>query len=295
MATKEQFLPPRTRSQLISLPQEFSDEERARDWTLSGEDRAELRKYRTNFRLFLAVQLCAVRLYGRFLQQVQDLSPRIINYLGSQLGLPPSLTIEGPDRKATYSEQRKHFLDSLGFQKFDEQGQAQLETWLEQQARLGMLPEELFQHAEKYLVARRIFLPGPSVLERLIIHICSAVHEQLFAAMFQHLSPDVRQAIDHLLTVPEGEQRSYFYRLKEYPPAATISSLQTYLQRYHTLSATGIAEVAPHGLTPAFLEYLFKLAKRHSTTDLKRFADHKRYALMLGFLLETRKVLLDPL
>jgi hypothetical protein len=95
--------------------------------------------------------------------------------------------------------------------------------------------------------------------------------------------------------VPEGEQHSYFYRLKEYPPAATISSLQSYLQRYQILSATGIAEVETQGLTPAFLEYLFKLAKRYSATDLKRFADHKRHTLMLGFLVETRKVLLDHL
>ena len=173
MSLREQFLSSHTRTQPIPLPQEFSDEEMVRDWTLSEEDRAELGKYRTTFRLFLAVQLCTVRLYGRFLQPVQDLSPRIMNYLGSQLGLPPSLTIEAPDRKATYAEQRQHLLDYLGFQKFDEQSQAQLETWLEHHARLGVVPEELFPQAEQYLLERRILLPGPSVLERLIIHICS--------------------------------------------------------------------------------------------------------------------------
>ena len=115
----------------------------------------------------------------------------------------------------------------------------------------------MFQQAEQYLLARRILLPGPSVLERLIIHICADVHEQLFATVLQRLAPEVRQAVDQLLTVPEGEQHSYFYRLKEYPPAATISSLQSYLQRYQILSATGIAEVETQGLTPAFLEYLY--------------------------------------
>jgi hypothetical protein len=130
MTAKEQFLPPRRRAQPIPLPQEFSDEEMARDWTLSAGDRKELGTYRTTFRLFLAVQLCAVRLYGRFLNSVHDLSPRILNYLGSQLGLPPSLTIEVPERKATYTEHRKNLLDYLGFQKFDERGQSQLTTWL---------------------------------------------------------------------------------------------------------------------------------------------------------------------
>lgn len=55
---------------------------------------------------------------------------------------------------------------------------------------------------------------------------------------FNDLSPELRQAIDQLLTVSEGEQRSYFYQLKKYPPAATISSMQFYLRRYQTIAET---------------------------------------------------------
>ena len=77
MTTKERFLPNQKRSQPIALPQEFSTEEMARDWTLSPEDKQEIGKYRKNSRLFIAIQLCAVRLYGRFLGDVHDLSPQI--------------------------------------------------------------------------------------------------------------------------------------------------------------------------------------------------------------------------
>jgi len=70
MSPKEQFLPKRARSPVNPRLPEFSDEELARDWTLSQADREELGKARTNFRLFLAVPLCAVRLYGRFLEGV---------------------------------------------------------------------------------------------------------------------------------------------------------------------------------------------------------------------------------
>jgi hypothetical protein len=64
---KEQFLSKRQRYQPISLPQQFSDEEMVRDWTLSASDTQEIEKYRKNFCLFVAIQLCSVRLYGRFL------------------------------------------------------------------------------------------------------------------------------------------------------------------------------------------------------------------------------------
>ena len=107
--------------------------------------------------------------------------------------------------------------------------------------------------------------------------------------------PHCAKPSTELLAVPEGEQRTYFYQLKEYPPAATLSSLRAYLQRYRTVTETGIDTFEAQLLEPAFLDYLFKLARRYSATDLKRFREHKRYALMLSFLLETRKLLLDHL
>jgi TnpA family transposase len=295
MTTQEKFLSPRTRYQPIALPENFSDEEMARDWTLSVADQQEIGKYRKNARLFLAIQLCAVRLYGRFLDEVHDLSPRIVNYLSGQLALPPALTIEVPNREATYLEHHKQILTYLGFQRFDETMQIQLQGWLEQQAQQGLLPGALFQQAERYLFDQRILLPGPSTLERLIIHVCSVVHAQVFEAIYQRLSPALRQAIDRLLAIPEGEQRSAFYQLKEYPPAAKISSLQTYLKRYQTVAETGIDTFETPIATAAFQEYLFQLAKKYSVKELKRFNEPKRYALMICFLLETRKVLLDHL
>lgn len=243
MTTKENFLSKRQRYQPITLPEEFSDEEMARDWTLSESDQQEIRKHRRHFRLYIAIQMCAVRLYGRFLNQINDLSSRIAHYLAVQLELPPSLTIEVPEREATYLEHRQNIMNYLGFQKFDETAQTPLETWLIQQARLGSLPDKLFQQAEHYLLDRRILLPGPSVLERLIIHICSDEHTQLFESIFQNLSQELCGAIDRLLAVAEGDQRSHFYQLKQYPPAATISSIQTYLKRYKMVAETGINNV----------------------------------------------------
>ena len=295
MNTKEQFLNKRQRYQPISLPKGFSDEEMARDWTLSENDKEEIRKYRKNFRLFVAIQVCSVRLYGRFLNQVHDLSTQIINYLGKQLDLPPSLSIEVPDRKATYTEHRRGILNFLGFQKFDEIAQEQLECWIKKQALLGILTDELFQKAERYLLENRTLLPGPSLLERLIIHTCSELHAELFESIFQQLSPELQKAIDRMLISRKGEQHSLFNQLKEYPPAATISSIQSYLERYRVVSESGIDDFEARVFQPAFLDYLYQLAKRYNSFDLNRFNNHKRYALMTSFLLERRKSLLDHL
>lgn len=295
MTTPEHFLSKRQRYQPIAFPQQFSDEAMVRDWTLSPRDIAEVETSRTSFRLFIALQLCAVRVYGRFLPHVHDLSPHLINYVGQQLGLPPSLAVVVPERKATYTDHRHKIMTYLGFQPFDAQAQAHLEAWIAHEARRGTLPETLFQQAEQQLLARRVLLPGPSVLERLIIHGCSTVHDELFATVFTRVSPELRQAIDHLLLVPDGEQHSAFAHLKDYPPAPSIASIQAYLQRYRTVAETGIDACELPGFTPEWLTYLSKQAKRYNAKDLKRFTASKRYTLMVCFLLETRQTLLDHL
>ena len=295
MDKKDQFLSNKRRYRPIALPDVFSDEEMVRDWNLSSDDQHEIRRYRIDNRLFIAVQLCVVRLYGRFLKDVNDLSPRILSYLSQQLDLPPTLTIQTPTRKATYSEQRQQILSYLGFEKFNETAQAQLEAWLAQKARQGLLPQDLFEHAEDYLLAERILLPGTSVLERLIVHVCAEVHTELFDAIYQQLSADLRETLEQTLIVSKDEQRSFFSQLKAYPPQATISSLRTYIQRYFTLVSTGIDAIESQLVDPAFQDYLFKQARKYNARDLKRFDEPKRYALLICFALETRKILLDHL
>src|SRR5690606_8802155 len=111
---------------------------------------------------------------------VSSLSPRIVSYLNGQLELPPTLGIQVPDREATYLEHRKSILNYLGFRKFESASERDLQVWLEQEAQKGELPEALFSRAERYLLARKIMLPGSSVLERLIVSVCSKAHEQVF-------------------------------------------------------------------------------------------------------------------
>ena len=72
-----------------------------RDWTLFKSDRKKIGKYRKNSSLYITIQLCAVRLYDRFLERIDSILPLITTYLVSQLELPPSLTVEMPEREAT--------------------------------------------------------------------------------------------------------------------------------------------------------------------------------------------------
>ena len=279
----------------ISFAENFSDEEMVRDWTLSKADKKEVGRYRKNARLYIAIQLCAVRLYGRFIQRVSDLSLRIINYLNAQLGLPTNLFVNVNTRKATNSIYRQNMLDYLGFQKFNEETEKQLKDWLLQKVKQAQLPDELFILAQQYLLANRVILPGASVLDKLVTHICSEAHLTVFDRIYQRLPDAIIQSIENVLQLPQGEQRTFFFKLKEYPPTASITSLKDYLNKYNKLMELGIDQLKEQLVEPSFQQYLYELTKKYNATDIKRFNTHKRYALMICFLLESRKQLLDYL
>nr|WP_198672893.1 Tn3 family transposase [Photorhabdus sp. CRCIA-P01] len=54
MSASERFLTQRQRYQPVTLPQDFSDEEMARDWTLTTSDQQKIGRYRARSRLFIA-------------------------------------------------------------------------------------------------------------------------------------------------------------------------------------------------------------------------------------------------
>ncbi|MDW3651884.1 MAG: Tn3 family transposase [Bacteroidia bacterium] len=275
--------------------EQFSEEEMIRDWTLSEVDKAQLMSVQMNYQLFIALQLLAVKLYGRFLRDVNHLSPRISSYLCTQLGQPPSLFVEYPDRKATLSKYRKQILTHLGFQKFTKKVEAELIGWLKPLIHSGVLPDHLSEQAQQYLLEARVLLPGKTILDRLIHSTFQETQGQLFENIYHKLSPDLRKSIDALLEVDPDKQHSFFQQLKEYPPAAGIRSLKLYLSRYQKLSQIKFSPFENYALAPQWVEHFYKLAISYHAKDLKRFKKSKKYMLMLCFLLERKKMLTDYL
>lgn len=93
----ERILSSHVRRHLLVLPEDPTDEELARHWTLSEADTREVRRCRgdDNRRRF-ALQLCALRTYGRFVPNHATVPVRLLNYLGRQLELPPILFLPPP-------------------------------------------------------------------------------------------------------------------------------------------------------------------------------------------------------
>ncbi len=124
---------------------DFSDEEMARDWTLSESDLKQISTVISSYRPYFAIQLCSIRLQGGFLAVTSDLSPRIINYLSSQLDLPLTFFVNEPTRRATRSKQHGQILTYLGFKKYDRETNIILKNWIVEKAEQGQASEGYFE------------------------------------------------------------------------------------------------------------------------------------------------------
>ena len=127
------------------------------------------------------------------------------------------------------------------------------------------------------------------------MHVCSNVPDELFDTVCTRFSPALRQAIDQLLLVPDGEPPATLAHLKEYPPAPSLASIPASLPRYRPVAETGIEACASQVFTPEWLTSLCQHAKRCNANDLKRCTAYKRSTLLGCFLLETRQTWLDHL
>ena len=124
-------MPERQRQAGPALSEDPSEEELARDWTLSEADRAEgLRCRGDDNRRRLALQLCVPRQYGRFLDRYQDVPVRILNHLNRQLGLMPTVSLPEVERDATESSHQQRLREYFGYRIFDDEARILLEEHL---------------------------------------------------------------------------------------------------------------------------------------------------------------------
>ncbi len=292
--TLERFLTSKQRRNPIVLPQDSSDEELARDWTLSEADKAEVLRCRgEDYRRSFALQLCVLRNYGRFLREYGAVPARIANHLGRQVGLAPVLLFLPPTREATELEHQRRIRDHLGVQPFDSSVETRLKRWVRVRAREGISSLELFRRAEDVLRSWRILLPAPSTIERIVASVSARARHGLFDEVFGRVTPELRRAIDQLLEAPDGDRKSPLFLLKEYPPEASAGAINRFIERYHFLRSIGVGEIDLSGVPSTQVGSLSALARRYDAHSLKRFAEGKRYAMVACFLFEAQRTTLD--
>ena len=271
----------------------LSEDEILRDWSLSGAGLDFVSKFKKQYRLWVYLQLCALRLFGQLLENPNVLDTRIISYACKSLRSEIIATVEIPARDATRTDYKKFIFSHLNFKQFNE-AKTHFYRWLNQKVQTGMLvPEKLVPEAEAFLVANKIALPTMYYLKREITSFCSQHQEKLFTEIYQQLSKELIEAINVTLEIIPGEEVTWFQKFKEYPGASSIMLLQDYLQRYEYVEKINLASLDLRAFPLDLAKHLYQLTKHYDAYKIKRFQPPKRYTLMVLFLNESKKVLVD--
>ena len=134
-----------------------------------------------------------------------------------------------------------------------------------------------------------------ATVERIAASIAAVGREEMFGRIASRLDESARQTLERVLEVQPGQSRSLLFRFRESPPEATPASLVDYLDRYRELSSLGVAGFDLSGTPPAVIEHLAQLTRRYDVQAVKRFAPETRTAMLVCFLVEAHKSLLDHL
>jgi hypothetical protein len=237
----------------------------------------------TEHRLRFAVQLCALRATGRFISDYQRVPIEAIGYLAQQLGLTPILFLSEAERPATETAQAARIRQYLGYRDFDAEAEQRLRERLQEAAMEGATPAQLLALAGDLLRSGRVVKPARRTLERLAASVAAHVIQDLFESIVARLPEGLRDAIDDLVSVPEGEHRSPLSRFKEAPPAAKAPAIAASLARLDLLDSLLGSGVDLSLVTPQLLQHLAQLGRRYDAVALKRFSAEKRYTLVTAF------------
>ena len=279
-----------------ALPADPSEDELARHWSLTPADLAVIAECRgPDHRRRFALQLCMLRAHGHFLDDYRHAPIRIVNHLARQLGLAPVLFLDRPGRAQTERAQSLRIRRHLGIRAFDRHVAADLRDWLRQGALEGRTAAELMARAEDRLREWRVMLPAPSTLERLITAEVTRATTDLYTKVSNLLPPSLREAIDLLVEVPEGDARSSLFRLKDYPKSANAAVIKGDIIRLRLIEQLLDIGAGLDDLDPQIIRQLGQLGRRYDAGDLRRFAKPKRDALVACYLVEARKTLIDQI
>jgi TnpA family transposase len=293
MSTADQYLRAPLRKR-IGITADPTEDELTRDWNLSPADLREISHCRgTDHKRRYALQLCMLRTHGRFLDDYRQAPLRIVNHLSRQLGLAPVLFLGPPEREPTEREQAQRIRRYLGIGPFDQNASIRLRGWLRQGATEGHSAVELLARAEHQLRSWHIMLPAPGTLERLVNSVAAQATAELFEMVAARLPAGLRQSIDLLLEVPRGDARSSLFRLKDYPRSPGAAVIKGDVIRLRLIEGLLADGSGLDDLDPRIIRQLGELGRRYDAGDLRRFAPAKRYSLVVCYLVEARKMLLD--
>jgi TnpA family transposase len=250
----------------------------------ADHDLIDLRRGDHN-RLGFAVQLCTARFLGTFLEDLSETPSSVVFFLARQLH------VEQPEYFVKYcsGELRwDHAVDirgRCGYQDFSYPfAQFRLNRWLYALCWTGTdRPSVLFDRATAWLITHKVLLPGVTVLERHVSHVRSRAQEHIWSSLIRTITPETKEKLEALLTIPDGNRYSILDRLRKGPFRRSSKELVRALRRIDEVRALGIDVTVSHRVPQGRIQSLARYAATARAAAVQRMPENRRLATLVAF------------
>lgn len=267
------------------LSKPLSEKELVSCYTISESEFDFIRQYTRSphGQLSLASMLKTRQHLGYFMTFAQIPLP-VARFLAEQLALPTGTNSvpKVSDRKAEHRH-RSLCRQFLGSRLFTRQARQQIVDLIHHSAYTMSDPADLINVALEHLSKNNIELPAFSTLERIASHERQCVHDSLYLQITRSLTTSQREALDALLMVHEGEQRTGFSWIKQTPGPATFQHFHLWSERLALLDNI----IDPHrffqGVAHTKVRQFAAEATAYSIGDMRGIRNKpRRYTLLLS-------------
>jgi TnpA family transposase len=228
------------RTQLFTLPENLSEQELIRHYTLSPDDLGFILPQREDHnRLGFAAQLVYQRVLGRPMMAGETVPYALLTYLAAQLHLSPQVFALYAKRDTTRREHAAKIQKYLRLQSLTARN--------EQVLRQMLLPKALQTGSNIAVVAalleemrsRKIIIPSIPTVEKIAYTIQQEARHILFAELTSNLEAWQKDRLDTLLTLRDKTQ-TYFVWLKNFPRRPTPQNVLSALDRIAYIDGLGL-------------------------------------------------------
>lgn len=291
------------RAELLQIPDDMSERELARHYTLSPDDLALIhRRRRGPNRLGFAVQLCLLRFPGRTLIELglERIPPRVIGLIARQVGVPPTALVSYGERPQTLYEHLDEIKAVYGYHTYRWQELLTLARHLLPHALESDQALPLIHTALRHLRERKVIAPAITTIERLVWGVQHIARRRVNRLLTSSLTPEQCHQLDALLVVsPQRAKKPPVRRgtipitwLRTPPGDTAGPQLMEILDRLAFIATLALPAIPAELHRNRVIQYA-RQAARYRPQPLLALAAERRYALLVAHLDELRQDLVD--
>jgi TnpA family transposase len=270
---------------LLALP--VTEADLARHWTLSDDDLALVdRRRRIHNQLGFALQFCALRYPGRLLRPGEIIPQPALRFVADQLGAAPEMLATYAVRFQTRYEQLGALRTACGFTDLTPQ-RSQILEWLLPVSLATTNPLTVATALLDELRRRRIIVPGPSIVEHLVVTALSSAERHVANQLTAGLTAAQFEALEALLAAKTDTAMSVLAWARSPAGAPGHTALRRLIEQLACLRAIGLDPTSADGIQAERLRKLAREGGRFTAQHLRFLSPLRRRATLVATVLDT--------